>query len=249
MNYTITTIDEYVSLLKKSNSIDQHSFYRGHSNVAYKLKPSVGRFRVTPPELTGADGDNYHARRDFERRMLEAFKSRAYPYLEYVPENDLEWLLLAQHHSLPTRLLDWTQNPLVGLYFAVENLDKNHDACVIQVRNLAMGYLHGISGPQSMDLATPEFDPFKGLPVTAFMLPSHRHRRYTNQNSIVSLHPNLEVEYTRDIAARYIIPAKSKQQLKNDLYYLGINQTFIYPGLDSVGKDVSNEFKALFHIE
>jgi hypothetical protein len=57
--------------------------------------------------------------RDDEREMLEHFRSRAVPFLNVIPENDWEWLALAQHHGMATRLLDWTQNPLAALWFAV----------------------------------------------------------------------------------------------------------------------------------
>jgi type I restriction enzyme M protein len=50
--------------------------------------------------------------------MLEKFKREAIPYLTIKPNDDWDWLALAQHHGLPTRLLDWTQNPLVAVGIA-----------------------------------------------------------------------------------------------------------------------------------
>ena len=59
-----------------------------------------------------------------EKRMIKDFKRSSYPLLEFKPENDWDWLAVAQHHGLPTRLLDWTHNALMAMWFAVENDKK-----------------------------------------------------------------------------------------------------------------------------
>lgn len=84
-------------------------WWRGHADaVNWLLKPSVFRKR--------RDGQPYD-----EIALINNFQMRAYGRLGHRPRpcSELEWLFLAQHYGLPTRLLDWTESPLVALYFAV----------------------------------------------------------------------------------------------------------------------------------
>jgi type I restriction enzyme M protein len=93
--------------------------YRGVSKKSYDLIPSVGRLVETDPESI------VH----IEEHLFSEFKRRAPAFLDTQPTSDWEWLCLAQHHGLPTRLLDWTTNPLVALYFAVEK-DFDSDCAI-----------------------------------------------------------------------------------------------------------------------
>lgn len=191
-------------------------FYRGQASVDFKLIPSIGRNIVEGQEKVLLQ---------YEREIFDDFKRKYSMFTDVRPKNDMEFLFLAQHYGLPTRLLDWTYNPLIALYFACCS-DADKDAAVFQ----SYPFSHKVFDPERHDVLA--FDDY------TFLIPNITDVRYKNQNGLFVLYPEPWSENFNHISTKFIIPAAAKGDIMNKLIKIGINQSFIMPSLDSLCRDI-----------
>ena len=122
---SITSFSEYLdtlsyaeNLLLKRNS-DDYVIYRGQS-VDKNLFPKLGRLEYDVPN-----------RVEVEKNIVSEFRRLSFPHLQNIKLNDWDLLAIAQHYFLPTRLLDWSGNPLIALWFAVFNQPSESPSRVV----------------------------------------------------------------------------------------------------------------------
>jgi hypothetical protein len=222
---TIENFDQFRSVVS-SVSPDERYFFRGESRAYFDLIPQVGRL-----VRSNVDLGYVH-----ELSIFQRFKNQALNYMTYRPINDWEWLALAQHHGLPTRLLDWTTNPLIALYFAVQPLQLRSaqvDAPEFDGAG-AMYYLTYKSGP--LDITTAPH-PFEYKEVGLFT-PPHVSPRIRAQGGLFTIQPEprkpLNELLSSNRIRKYKIPYTARQNLRRELRLYGVHEASVFPDLDGL---------------
>lgn len=106
--FTIVNLSQYLARIEKEKRHHKPDFIFRGQPVDKPLLPKLGRYRL--------DANLFKK----EKLILEEFKRRSPGLLDLDPASEWDWLSLAQHHGMPTRLLDWTYSALAALWFAVE---------------------------------------------------------------------------------------------------------------------------------
>lgn len=221
----LKTLDEYYSFIKKMSSQTRKLIFRGHSSEKeHKLIPGIGRYK---------DADNKPFDVVEERKMINSFIKKGYLYLktEYTP---IETMTTAQHYGLPTRLLDWTWNPLVAVFFAIENDDTFEEDGAIYFLEAEKFKLKTSHDTYSVE----NWDPLELLEEIVLYEPKYLDSRITAQSGLFSIHkhPNNIVNDNR--IKKIIISKKLKAELGVILETMGIHSGNLFPGLEGTSKHI-----------
>lgn len=129
MENTIHTVNELLSTLKKYQCQFGQTYrssgfiFRGVCDKSWQLLPGLFREYKEPQKsstlIASYSGRVYSSN---EIEILAHFKKEAIGFLPQISLNDdFTWLQYAQHFGVPTRLLDFTTNPLIALYFCCKS--------------------------------------------------------------------------------------------------------------------------------
>ena len=247
---TINKIDDLFPLLKENRLL----LYRGLSDASYTLKTSLYR-------------SVYNNLRT-ERSILRNFAKYAANIDSHFEDTSTfaiwRQMVLGQHHGLPTRLLDWSQSPLVGLFFAVnyhvpDNKDKETEkskSCALwQIDPWEINFMYPdkyknilrdelfftLKMLEDNEITLDEVDE-NGIPI--LMEPPSIDQRIINQYSCFAVLP-AGVEDMEDFLRRtnnsvkYIIPSNLHIEIGRMLDICNVGERVLFPGLDGVCMNIA----------
>lgn len=261
----VESVEEYLQAVRRilrgwrNNNKFWRPWFRGQACESWDLKPRLYR---ADKKLKEVLSDEEEFRFEFQRRGLQLVSD------ERIPKTDFEWYFLMQHYGAPTRLLDWTDGALMGLFFAVEhrfskhNPDRKKDAAVWV---LDPDWLNEQTTTRKDDIegvALPEWPVAKAYLPEIFegrnlrkkyplsIDPTHIARRLAVQRSRFTIHGTV-FNGLEEIAAdsrnarlrKISIRRGSIRIVRKDLELCGISVTTLFPDLGSLGLGLQRLWK------
>ncbi|MGQ0562036.1 MAG: FRG domain-containing protein [Gemmatimonadota bacterium] len=239
----------------------QELLFAGSWNEQLKRFRASGAFRGSARTGTGLHTSLSHIGGRFAEREKHLIRNfRKYAHRSFVGDESLwNWLALAQHHGLPTRLLDWTYSPYVALHFVTADLETyGHDGEVWVVSFMETNRrlprpLRALLEEEGSDVFTghmlsrvaatlEEFDALSPEPFVTFLEPPSVNDRIVNQSALFSImsHPEAVLHdwlaRHDTVYRRIIIPAELKWEVRDKLDQANISERVLFPGLDGLSR-------------
>jgi FRG domain len=206
-------------------TVNMHAIYRGIIEEEFELIPNIGRVKKGNTETENIDVF-------LEDRIFKQFKKSSRAYINYYC-SDIELLAIGQHHGLPTRLLDWSFNPLVAIYFAVE---KSHQNPENRLKNSAV-YVYLFEKNCFIERITDPITEYIFEELKLFK-PSFYNERIARQNGVFTIH-NFPWKHLRhENLHKILIHHSFRRKLRKLLSRFGVDESSMYPGLDGISKHI-----------
>lgn len=238
-NSEISSVGELVSQIRNVRQEKQKvPWFRGQANEGWGLMPGLLRSKAGVSEAT----------------LITRFKQSAAMLADHVPTDSFGWIFLMQHYGVPTRLLDWSENPLVAAYFAVENLEEHpdQDAALWMLFPSELNKHANIVDKFEQEYV-PSFDDEELQGYSAESLRNQRvelnpiatiatrnNARIQAQLGTFTIHHNKSVPIEKvgdgEHAIKLVIPKEARGPLLEELKLLGVNRFSLFPELSSVGQ-------------
>lgn len=199
--------------------------FRGQSR-AYDLCPKIAR--ADPNKDTTS----------VEQVMLDELRRRGDMFLNMAQKDDWELMTVAQHFGMATRLLDWTSNPLVALWFAVAYAHKDEPAFVYSFKVASARIVNRKTTPSPFGSGkTKVFKPTLNnarIIAQSGWFTSHKHSSKVNR--FVAFQKNPDV--TEDIT-QYEVPPTLHESIASQLNVLGINYQTMFPDIEGLCRHIN----------
>jgi hypothetical protein len=246
--YAIDSFEQFHAVMSAKGSYGM--LYRGQKDISKPLLPSLGRYIDAYLER-GLDKETAKRKLlEAESQVIRIFRKQSGAYLGYTPKDGWEVWSAAQHHGVPTRVLDWTLSPLVALFFAVEEEQWTGDSVVyalkpfngeISLKEEREGHPLGTIGVRTFE---PAHDTPRVHAQSAFFtiqqdptIPLEKHRLFgrpagssPQTRAFVTAGPVADTDYLW----RLRIKDSARRQLRVILFNYGITRKLLFPELDGL---------------
>lgn len=260
----VKTVSEVLSRLEQIQGKQSKAlWYRGIGQTAHKLLPTLYRHK----KVSGAE--NFAA---LERQLLTRFRQRSLPYHDRDLSDDWDALFFMQHYGAPTRLLDWTENPLTALHFALMGAkvevaasgkaSVSSEAAMwvldpIAWNRHALRHVSfngavltpsdpAINGHQS----TYDFDGMPNLPVALYG--THNSPRIVAQQGVFTVFGRdavpmerayAEQGFPKDCLVKFLIPRSAILGMRKSLLHHGVSESVVFPDLEGLARETKRIFE------